>query len=224
MVSRHADESDGPGTRRPLVRRGLILEYVTLGWNVLGSVVLLLAAVTTGSLALAGFGIDSVIEIVASLVVVWQLRALEDAVREAVALRVIAVAFGLLAAYIGLQAVAALAAGTHARQSTPGLVWLVLTVCVMLGLAAAKRDTGRRLGNPVLTAEARVTLADAALAAVVLAGVAADAALRWWWADPTAACAILVYACREARHAWRAAASPPPAHPRQLTAGQIPTG
>jgi divalent metal cation (Fe/Co/Zn/Cd) transporter len=222
MVTRRADQPDRSANRRLLIRRGLRLEYVTLGWNVVGSVVLLLAALATGSLAFAGFGVDSLIEIVASLVVVWQLRAAADRRRERVALRVIAVAFGLLALYIGVQALAALASATHAGRSTAGLAWLALTVCVMLGLAAGKRDTGRRLDNAVLTAEARVTLIDAALAAVVLAGVGLDTAAGWWWADPATAVAILVYACREAHHAWleanattpvRGPATPPPSRP-----------
>jgi divalent metal cation (Fe/Co/Zn/Cd) transporter len=188
-----------------LLRRGLTLEYLTLGWNVVGSVVLLAAAVSVGSPALAGFGLDSVIEIVASLVVVWQLRGSADARRERTALRVIAVAFGALALYIAAQVAITLARGAHAGHSIAGVAWLALTVCVMLVLAAAKRDTGRRLGNPVLTSEARVTLIDGAVAAAVLAGVALDALAGWWWADPAAATVILVYAVREAPHAWREA-------------------
>ena len=188
-----------------LLRRGLTLEYLTLGWNVVGSVVLLVAAASVGSLALAGFGLDSVIEIVASLVVVWQLRGSADARRERTALRLIAIAFGALAVYIGVQVAVTLARGSHAGHSIAGITWLALTVCAMLALAAAKRDTGQRLGNPVLTTEARVTLIDGAVAAAVLTGVALDALAGWWWADPASATVILVFALREARHAWREA-------------------
>jgi divalent metal cation (Fe/Co/Zn/Cd) transporter len=188
-----------------LLRRGLTLEYLTLGWNAVGCVILLAAAVSVGSLALAGFGLDSVIEIVASLVVIWQLRGSVDAHRERTALRLIAVAFGALALYIGVQVAVTLARGSHAGHSIAGITWLALTVCAMLALAAAKRDTGRRPANPVLATEARVTLIDGAVAAAVLTGVALDAVAGWWWADPAAAAVILIYAAREARHAWRAA-------------------
>jgi divalent metal cation (Fe/Co/Zn/Cd) transporter len=186
-----------------LLRRGLTLEYLTLGWNVIGCVVLLAAAVSVRSVALAGFGVDSVIEIVASLVVVWQLRGSTNANRQRTALRVIAIAFGALALYLGVQVAASLARGSHAGHSTAGIVWLALTVCAMLALAAAKRDTGRRLANPVLATEAHVTLIDAAVAAAVLTGVALNAVAGWWWADPASATFIFLYAAREARHAWQ---------------------
>jgi divalent metal cation (Fe/Co/Zn/Cd) transporter len=188
-----------------LLRRGLTLEYLTLGWNAVGCVVLLAAAVSAGSAALAGFGVDSVIEIGASLVVVWQLRGSTSARRERTALRLIAVAFGALALYIGTQVAVTLARGSHAGHSSAGIAWLALTVCAMLALAAAKRDTGRRLANPVLATEARVTLVDGAVAAAVLTGVALNALAGWGWAVPAAATVILLYAVREARHAWRAA-------------------
>jgi divalent metal cation (Fe/Co/Zn/Cd) transporter len=193
----------GSATRRMLLRRGLTLEYLTLGWNVIGCVVLLAAAVSVRSVALAGFGVDSVIEIVASLVVVWQLQGSTNANRQRTALRVMAIAFGALALYLGVQVAATLARGSHAGHSTAGIVWLALTVCAMLALAAAKRDTGRRLANPVLATEAHVTLIDAAVAAAVLTGVALNATAGWWWADPASATIVLQYAAREARHAWQ---------------------
>jgi divalent metal cation (Fe/Co/Zn/Cd) transporter len=191
-----------PGERGPLLRRGLRLEYATLGWNVVGTVVLLIAAVAAGSVALAGFGVDSLIEIVASAVVVWQLKGETGSGRERRALRIIAVAFVLLAIYIAVQSAVVLSSNSHAGHSTVGIAWLAATVVVMFALAAGKRDTGAQLGNPVLQTEARVTVIDAALAATVLLGVALDAAAGWWWADPLSAMVILVYGLREARHAW----------------------
>jgi divalent metal cation (Fe/Co/Zn/Cd) transporter len=192
----------GRGTRRMLLRRGLLLEYATLAWNVAGVVVLLSAAVATGSVALAGFGVDSLIEIVASAVVVWQLKGEASSRRERRALRVIAIAFVLLAVYIAVQSAILVSARTHPGSSIVGVAWLAVTVAVMLALAAGKRDTGRRLGNPVLETEARVTVIDGALAAAVLLGIGLNAALGWWWADPLSALVILVYGVREARHAW----------------------
>jgi divalent metal cation (Fe/Co/Zn/Cd) transporter len=185
-----------------LLRRGLMLEYATLAWNVVGVVVLAIAAIAVGSVALAGFGVDSLIEIVASGVVVWQLRGEEGSDRERRALRIIAIAFVLLATYIAGQSAVTLTSGTHPGHSTLGIVWLAATVLAMFGLAAGKRDTGRRLGNPVLQTESRVTVLDGALAAAVLAGVVLNAAAGWWWADPLSALVILGYGLREARHAW----------------------
>lgn len=190
--------------RRMLVRRGLSLEYLTLGWNVVGTVVLMIAAIGTGSVALAGFGVDSLIEIVASSVVIWQLRGEAGSGRERRALRLIAIGFALLTIYIAVQSVIALTAQSHPGRSTIGIVWLAVTVIAMFALAAGKRATGARLGNVVLLTEARVTVIDGALAGAVLLGVALNDALGWWWADPLSALVILVYAVREARHAWAA--------------------
>lgn len=185
-----------------LLQRGLMLEYATLSWNVVGTVVLVVAAAAAGSVALAGFGVDSLIEIVASAVVVWQLKGEAGSGRERRALRIIAIAFVLLAIYIAVQSAVTLGSHSHPGHSTLGIVWLAATVLAMFGLAAGKRDTGKRLGNPVLQTESRVTVIDGALAAAVLAGVVLNAALGWWWADPLSALVILIYGLREARHAW----------------------
>lgn len=193
-------------TRRMLLRRGLMLEYATLTWNVVGTTVLILAAVSVGSVALAGFGVDSLIEVVASAVVVWQLKGEAGSGRERRALRIIAIAFLLLAIYIAVQSVLTFASHSHPGHSTLGIVWLAVTVLAMFALAAGKRDTGKRLSNPVLKTEARVTVIDGALAAAVLAGVVLNAAFGWWWADPLSALVVLVYGLREARHAWTEAA------------------
>jgi divalent metal cation (Fe/Co/Zn/Cd) transporter len=189
--------------RRALIRRGLLLEYATLGWNVVGSLLVLAAAVSARSVALAGFGLDSLIEILASIVVVWQLRG-TDGHREQRALRIIGIAFLALAAYIAAQSAYVLAASVRPRPSAVGIAWLAATALAMLLLAAGKDRTGRLLGNPVLTTEARVTLIDAALAAAVLAGLILNAALGWWWADPLAGLVIVYYGVREGRAALAA--------------------
>jgi divalent metal cation (Fe/Co/Zn/Cd) transporter len=185
-----------------LLQRGLMLEYATLSWNVVGTVVLIIAAVAVSSVALAGFGVDSLIEIVASAVVVWQLKGEQGSGRERRALRIIAVAFVLLAIYIAVQIAVTLTSQSHPGHSTLGIVWLAATVLAMFALAAGKRNTGHRLGNAVLQTESRVTLIDGALAAAVLAGVVLNAAAGWWWADPLSAIVILIYGLREAHHAW----------------------
>ncbi len=191
--------------RHELLERGLRLEYATLGWNVVGVVVLAITALASGSLALAGFGVDSLIEIVASTVVVWELRGEQGTGRERIALRIIAVAFALLSLYIAVQAVVTLTGGSHPQGSVPGAAWLAITVAAMWALAYGKARTGEQLENPVLRTEARVTVIDGALAAAVLLGVALNAAFSWWWADPLSSLVILVYGLLEARHAWHEA-------------------
>lgn len=183
-----------------LRRRGLRLEYATLGWNVVGFVLVLAAAVVARSVALAGFGLDSPIEIVASLVVVWQLQEMHAVERERRALRVIGVAFLLLAVYIAAQSAYVLASEAHPKRSLVGIVWLALTAAAMFALATGKRATGRALGNRVLQTEARVTVIDGLLATAVLVGLILNAALGWWWADPAAAFVIVYYGLREGWH------------------------
>lgn len=171
--------------RDGLLRRGLLLEYITLGWNVVGTVVVVVAAWAAHSVALAGFGLDSLIEIFASVVVVWQLTG-TGAQRERQALRFIGLAFFALAFYILGQTAFALTTRGHPAPSIGGIAWLAATLVVMLLLSGGKRITGLRLGNPVLTAEAHVTLIDAVLAAAVLVGLVLNAVAAWWWADPLA--------------------------------------
>jgi divalent metal cation (Fe/Co/Zn/Cd) transporter len=187
-------------TGRPaaLLRRGRLLEWVTLGWNVVGIAVLGTAAVAARSVALAGFGLDSLIEIGASTVVLWELSSSgED--RQRRALRLIGGAFVVLAAYLVAQSVLVLVSGYRPGPSTPGIIWTTLTAAAMFALAAGKTRTGRALGNPVLLTEGRVTLVDGILAVAVLAGLVLNAAAGWWQADPLAALVIVFYALREAR-------------------------
>jgi divalent metal cation (Fe/Co/Zn/Cd) transporter len=185
-----------------LLRRGLLLEYATLGWNVAGTVIVVMAAIAAGSVALAGFGLDSLIEIFASVVVVWQLTG-ADPGRERRALRLIGGAFFALALYILAQTAYILAAGQHPGTSSGGIVWLAATLVAMLLLARGKQIIGRQLGNVVLSTEARVTLIDAVLAAAVLIGLVLNAIVGWWWADPLAGLVIVYYGIKEGRHAWQ---------------------
>ena len=191
-----------------LLRRGLLLEYATLTWNVIGTAVVLAAAIRAGLAALAGFGLDSLIEIFASTIVVWQLKGVGQN-RERAGLRLIGAAFFLLALYVLVQSAYVLATGQRPGPSPFGAAWLAATVAVMLLQAWGKLVTGRRLGNPVLRTEARVTLVDAYLAAAVLVGVGLNGWLGWWWADPLAGLVIVYYGAREGREAWRHAAELP---------------
>lgn len=190
-----------------LLRRGLLLEYATLTWNAVGTVVIVTAAIKARSAALAGFGLDSLIEIFASMIVVWQLKGMQDR-RERTALRCIAGAFAALAFYVLAQSGYLLAIGARPAPSVSDLVWLAVTVGAMLLLSGGKHITGRQLSNPVLMAEARVTLVDAYLAAAVLAGVGLNNLLGWWWADRLSGLVIVYYGLREARGAWRHSSQP----------------
>ena len=190
-------------TGAALLRRGKGLEWLTLGWNVVGVVFLAFLAVTASSVALAGFGLDSFIEIGASAVVLWELSGTGE-VRQRRALRLIGVAFILLAVYLLVQSVLALLTGHHASPGVGGIIWTAVTAVVMFTLAASKGRTGRALGNRVLVTEGRVTFIDGLLAVAVLVGITLDLVLGWWWADPVAGLVIVYYAAREAIHIFRA--------------------
>ncbi len=186
----------------PLLRRGLVLEYITLAWNVVGVVIVITAAYAARSVALAGFGLDSLIEIFASVIVVWQLLGVNQH-RELLALRLIGTAFFALALYILAQNAFTLLTRTHPATSVGGIAWLAVTCMAMLLLAFGKRVTGKQLGNAVLMTEGHVTLIDAYLAGAVLIGLVLNALFGWWWADPLASLVIVYYGIREGMHAWR---------------------
>jgi divalent metal cation (Fe/Co/Zn/Cd) transporter len=192
-----------------LLRRGFTLEGVTLGWNVVGVAVLAVAAVSARSVALAGFGLDSLIEIAASVVVIWELSG-RNRERQHAALRIIGGAFLVLACYLAVQSTVVLVAGYRPHHSLVGIGWTSATAVVMFFLAAGKKTTGRRLDNPVLQTESRVTFVDALLATAVLGGLVLNAALGWWWADPAAGYVLLVYGIKEG---WQALDGNGPGHP-----------
>ena len=183
---------------RRALRRGFALEYATLTWNVAGIVVPAIAAVSARSVALAGFALDSLIEIGASTVVLWELSG-TGAHRQRQRLRLIGSAFAALAVYLLVQSTVVLATGYHPHHSVPGILWTAITAAVMFALAAGKARTGRALGNPVLRTEGRVTLIDGILATAVLLGLVLNAALGWWWADAAAGYVLVFYAAREVR-------------------------
>jgi divalent metal cation (Fe/Co/Zn/Cd) transporter len=188
----------GDPARNALLRRGFALEYATLAWNAAGIVVLAIAALRARSVALAGFGLDSLIEIGASAVVIWELSG-TGAERQRRALRLIGYAFASLAVYLLVQSTFVLAAGDRPRHSALGIIWTAVTAAVMFALAAGKARTGAALGNPVLRTEGMVTMIDGILAAAVLLGLVLNAALGWWWADPAAGYVLVFYAAREVR-------------------------
>lgn len=187
-----------------LLRRGLRLEYFTLLWNVVGIFITAFAAFKAHSVAIGGFGLDSLIEIGASTVVIWELKSTKEATR-AKALRLIGISFFIIACYILLQVMYLLAKSSHPGSSVLGIAWTAITFVVMLLLANAKRVTGKQLGNPVLITEGKVTLIDAYLASSVLIGLVLNATLQWWWADLASALIIVYYGFKEGATALREA-------------------
>ncbi|MFJ9563675.1 cation transporter [Streptomyces fuscichromogenes] len=184
--------------RQTMIRRGFALEYATLGWNVIGIAVLTVAALSARSVALAGFGLDSLIEIGASTVVIWELSGTgEDRRRRA--LKLIGVGFALLAVYLLTQSTWVLVTGFRPHHSPLGIGWTAVTAVVMFALAAGKARTGTALDNPVLKTEGRVTLIDGLLAAAVLLGLLLNSLAGLWWADPAAGYVLVYYALREVR-------------------------
>jgi divalent metal cation (Fe/Co/Zn/Cd) transporter len=193
----------GSQAQGTLLRRGFALEYATLAWNAAGIIVLAFAAAAARSVALAGFGLDSLIEIGASTVVIWELSG-TGAERQRPGLRLIGYAFAVLAAYLLVQSTVVLAVGYHPRHSVPGIIWTAVTAVVMFALARGKARAGRVLDNPVLRAEGRVTMIDGILASAVLAGLVLNAVAGWWWADPAAGYVLVYYATREVREIFTA--------------------
>jgi divalent metal cation (Fe/Co/Zn/Cd) transporter len=194
--------------RAALVRVGLRLNYATIAYNVVEAVVSLTAGVIAGSVALIGFGIDSVIEVTASGAAQWRLRADVDHARrervERLTLRVIGWSFLALAAYVAVDSVTSLWYRERPDRSTVGTVILALSVIVMPVLARAKRRVARELGSAALEADATQTSLCAYLSVIALAGVALNALVGWWWCDPAAALAMVPIIAKEGVEGVRA--------------------
>jgi divalent metal cation (Fe/Co/Zn/Cd) transporter len=194
--------------RERLLRRGLRLEYATLAWNAGEVVFVFAAAAAARSVALAGFALDSCIEIYASLIVVERLRGATGEAKERRATRRIGYAFFALAIVITAQAFITVAADIRPRPSAFGVAWLAVTMLVMFSLAFAKLRTGRALEHMVLQREAMVTMVDGVLAAALLLGLALNAALGWWWADVAGGIVVVIYGLREGFDAIRERPTP----------------
>ena len=180
-----------------LLRRGVILEYATLWWNVVGVAVLGVLAARARSVALLGFGLDSLIEVGASTVVLWELGG-EDPRRERRALGLIAWGFVSISLYLAVQSTIVLVAGARPHHAPLGIAWTAATALAMFLLAGAKTRTGRSLGRATLLKEGRVTFVDGLLAVAVLVGLVLNALAGWWWADPASTYVIVLYGLREA--------------------------
>ena len=192
------------GTRHAvLTRRVRLLVAATITYNIVEAVVAIAAGSAASSTALIGFGLDSVIEVASAAAVAWQFSGQDPEARERAALRVIAFSFFALAAYVTVDAVRTLVTGEAAGHSTAGIVLAAVSLVVMPVLSAAQRRTGRELGSASAVADSKQTLLCTYLSGVLLLGLALNALLGWYWADPLAALVIAAVAVREGRETWR---------------------
>jgi divalent metal cation (Fe/Co/Zn/Cd) transporter len=186
-----------------LQRRIRLLVAATITYNVVEAVVAITAGALASSIALIGFGLDSVIEVSSAAAVAWQFSGRDPARRERAALRVIAWSFFALAAFVGVESLRALLGEREAGQSGVGIVLVAVSVVVMPFLSWAQRRAGRELGSASAVADSRQTLLCTYLSAAVLVGLVLHAWLGWWWADPVAALVLAGLAVREGRNARR---------------------
>ncbi|UVJ40382.1 cation diffusion facilitator family transporter [Arthrobacter sp. CJ23] len=196
-------QAPGLARRAVLSRRIRIFAAATITYNVIEAIVALWAGGVADSSALIGFGLDSVIEVASAVALSWQFSAKDPKRREHLTLRIIAVSFFALAAFVAVDAVRSLAGGGEAQHSTPGIVIAVLSLAIMPVLSWLQRRAGRELGSRTAVADSKQTLLCTYLSAVLLAGLLLNSALGWWWADAGAALVIAVIAVREGVNAWR---------------------
>jgi divalent metal cation (Fe/Co/Zn/Cd) transporter len=190
-----------PISRPALVRRGIRLNYLTIGYNAVEAAVSIAAGIGSGSVALMSFGVDSGIEVTSSLAAHWRLRSDLDAERrkrvEQLSHRIIGASFLALAAYVIVESVSTLWQRNAPDASAIGLSILLLSVIVMPLIARASRKVARALGSRALEADAAQTSLCAYLSAIALAGVGLNAAFGWWWADPLAALGMVPIIAKE---------------------------
>lgn len=184
-------------------RRAQLLAAASVSYNVVEAVIAIAAGLVAGSVALVGFGLDSIVEVASGLIVLWQFRHPLPESRERTALRLMAVSFFALAAYVAVESVRALMIG-HAPDPSPvGIGLAVASLAVMPVLSWAQRRTGRALGSNAVVADSTQTLLCTYLSAVLLLGLVLNATLGWHWADPIAGLVIALVAAKEGRDAWR---------------------
>jgi divalent metal cation (Fe/Co/Zn/Cd) transporter len=195
----------GGEERRRLVRRARLLAWGGIAWHFIEFAIALVAGIAASSIALIGFGIDSLIESAASFVVVWLFSGarLQSPNAERRAQQLIAVSFFVLAAYVAVEAIRTLAGGDHPEASWVGIALAAVTAPTMPLLARAKRRVGNELGSAATVQEGAQNMVCAYLSVALLVGLLANALFSWWWADPLAALVIAGVAAREGRESWR---------------------
>ena len=192
-----------PDERARLGRRAQLLAAASVGYNLVEAVIAVTAGLVAGSVALVGFGLDSVVEVSSGLIILWQFRHRLPETRERQALRMLAVSFFALAGYVGFESVRVLATGNDPDSSPVGIGLAIASLIVMPLLSRAQRRTGKALGSRAVVADSTQTLLCSYLSAVLLAGLLLNATLGWGWADPIAALVIAGVAVREGIEAWK---------------------
>ena len=191
-------------TRRLLLQRRIrIIVAITITYNVIEAIVAIAAGTVASSTALIGFGLDSIVEVLSAAAIAWQFATPDPEKRERVALRVIAVSFFGLAAYVSVDAVLALTGIREPDHSPVGIVLAAVSLAIMPFLSLVERRTGTELGSASAVAYSKQTLICSYLSAAVLVGLVLNLALGWAWADPVAGLVIVVFAVREGIEAWR---------------------
>ncbi|MEO6473330.1 MAG: cation transporter, partial [Aeromicrobium sp.] len=188
--------------RLRLGRRAQRLAGISVAYNIVEAVIAISAGVAAGSIALVGFGLDSVVEVSSGLIILWQFSHQIPESREKRALRLLAFSFFALAAYVGFESARALVFGTEAHPSSVGIGLAIASLIIMPFISLAQRHTGRLLGSNAVIADGTQTLLCTYLSAVLLAGLVLNATLGWSWADPIAGLVIAVVAIREGLEAW----------------------
>lgn len=199
----HDTAALAPGERARLGRRAQLLAAASVTYNSAEAVIALTAGAVAGSAALVGFGLDSIVEVSSGLVILWQFRHALPESREKQALRLIALSFFALAAYVAQDSVRALLDGTDPDASPVGIALAATSLLVMPWLSWAQRRTGRALHSNAVIADSSQTLLCTYLSAVLLGGLVLNATLGWGWADPVAGVVIAAVAVKEGRDAWR---------------------
>ncbi|WP_446685226.1 cation diffusion facilitator family transporter [Kribbella deserti] len=196
--------------RRRLGRRAQLLAGASVTYNLVEAVIAISAGTIAGSVALVGFGLDSIVEVASGLIILWQFRHKLPQTRERRALRLIALSFFALAAYVGFESVRALFERSTPDSSSIGIGLAIASLIVMPLLSRAQRRTGRALGSNAVVADGTQTMLCTYLSAVLLAGLVLNATLGWFWADPLAGLIIAAVALREGVQAWRGQGCCPP--------------
>lgn len=192
-----------PELRRKLSRRAQILAAASVTYNVVEAIVAIAAGAAAGSVALVGFGLDSVVEVSSGLIILWQFRHRLPETRERQALRLLAFSFFGLATYVTFESVRSLIGGGDPGTSPVGIGLAIASLIIMPVLSWAQRRTGRALGSNAVVADSTQTLLCTYLSGVLLAGLVLNATLGWGWADPIAGLIIAAVAVREGIEAWR---------------------
>ena len=205
----HADRKPKPRPaisaqrRAQLGRRAQWLAGASVAYNAVEATVAIAAGAAASSIALVGFGLDSIVEMSSGLIILWQFRHPMPETRERRALRLIALSFFALAGYVTVESLRSLLGGPSAEPSPVGIAIAALSLVIMPALSWAQRRTGQALGSTTVVADSKQTLLCTYLSGVLLAGLVLNSALGWWWADPVVGLVVAGLAIREGREAWR---------------------